>query len=194
MQGRTERSSPDWLQGWSLWDRKCVCLIVLFICNSFSFSVPCNGAVIWIVPVVLRISANDWGFERWQRGFYFHEIKLSRGPSAHSVSGSCLKSTSPTSFAHVLFPQEERSSSDSLCWPVAQGHFFARPGDVGICSCRREGGQQLLAGGRHWPVLVAVVPGYLISLLTVKMTALFPCHGAQPVLLAFFFTWRVCGN
>ncbi|KAF4799752.1 Aryl hydrocarbon receptor nuclear translocator-like protein 2 [Turdus rufiventris] len=31
---------------------------------SFSFSAPCNGAVIGIVPVLLRIFVSDWGFER----------------------------------------------------------------------------------------------------------------------------------
>lgn len=49
-----------------------------------------------------------------------------------------------------FFPKKtEKSSSDSLCWPVAQGHFFACPGDVGICSCLQEGRRAAAADTRQ---------------------------------------------
>lgn len=66
------------------------------------------------------------------KGDFISIKKLSRGPFAHS--GSCLKSASPTSFAHVFFPQENReeqfrqsvlaSSSRTLfCLPWRCGHL-----------------------------------------------------------------------
>lgn len=70
----------------------------------------------------------------------FISIKQSYwGAFAHSVSGSCLRSTSSTSFAHVLFPPENKEQFRQSVLASSPRTIFACPGDVGICSCLQEG-------------------------------------------------------
>lgn len=120
---------PSKLQGSCPQDIKwTVGVCVSFLFCYILFLVPCNRMITWIVPKILSIFLNNFGFWRGRKVifffFFFPADKVIWGPFTHSVVGSSLKPTSPVYFALVLFPQRDKDKQlKQSVLPTGKGHF-----------------------------------------------------------------------